>query len=142
MPDPPQGRFAAVTDMCSAGSRVLYRDLELDGRRTLRFTMHYRSFAPSFAASPTLSHLPPYRNHQLRVDVMEPDSPVLSVATGHVLATIFRTQRGDPPRLTRTIAFDLSRWAGQTVRLRFAEVDNDAPLRVVVDDVRLDPPVR
>ncbi len=139
MPDPPQGRFAAVTDMCTAGSRLLYRDLELDGPRVLRFTIVYRSAAPSFAASPTLNHLPPYRNHQLRVDVMDPDSPVLSVAGGHVLSTVFRTERGDSPRLTQTIGFDLSRWAGQTVRLRFAEVDNDAPLRVVVDDVRLEP---
>lgn len=140
VPEPPQGRFAAVTDMCSAGSRLLYRDLELDGRRSLRFTIHYRSFAPSFAASATLSHREPYRNHQLRVDVMDPDSPILSVAAGHVLATVFRTERGDRPRLTRTIGFDLSRWADRTVRLRFAEVDNDGPLRVVVDDVRLDPP--
>ena len=121
---------------------MLYRDFELDGRRRLRFTVFYRSFATSFTSSPTLSHLPPFRNQQFRVDVMDPDSPALSVAAGHVLATILRTERGDPRRLTRTIDFDLSRWAGRTVRLRFAEVDNDAPLRVVVDDVRLDPPAR
>ena len=34
LPDPPQGRFAAVTDMNGPGTRILYRDLRLDGRFT------------------------------------------------------------------------------------------------------------
>ena len=32
VPDPPQGRFAAVTDMNGPGTRILYRDLRLEGR--------------------------------------------------------------------------------------------------------------
>lgn len=37
------------------------------------------------------------------------------------------------------IRYDLSQWAGQTVRLRFAAVSNQAPLRAGVDNVRLIP---
>ena len=36
VPDPPQGRFAAVTDMNGPGTRILYRDLRLEGRFTLQ----------------------------------------------------------------------------------------------------------
>ena len=32
VPDPPQGKFAAVTDMNGPGRRILYRDVKLDGR--------------------------------------------------------------------------------------------------------------
>ena len=34
---------------------------------------------------------------------------------------------------------DLSKWEGQTVRLRLASVDNRGPLRAGVDDIRLEP---
>jgi hypothetical protein len=45
--------------------------------------------------------------------------------------------RRDPPDPT-TRMFDLSRWAGSTIRLRFAQVDNRGPLRAGIDDVRLE----
>jgi len=45
---------------------------------------------------------------------------------------------GDPNKLApTTVTFDLSRWAGKKVRIRFAQVDNRGPLRAGVDDVRL-----
>jgi adhesin HecA-like repeat protein len=67
-------------------------------------------------------------------------SPAGSAALkGTPRAEILRTARGDPGKLEpRTISFDLSRWAGQKVRLRFAQVDNRGPLRAGVDDVRLE----
>ena len=50
LPDPPQGTYAAVTDMNGPGTRILYRDLRLDGRLTLAMTVFYvgagRSPAP------------------------------------------------------------------------------------------------
>ena len=50
----------------------------------------------------------------------------------------------DPARCTGTtrptpIRYDLSTWAGQTVRLRIATAANQAPLRAGVDNVRLIP---
>jgi len=143
VPQPPEGTFAAVTDMSGPGSRILYRDVKLDGRLKLRFTLFYVNFkvsghAPEFASPASLDHEIHKPNQQFRVDLMDPTAPVDSVATKHVLARIFATAPGDRGKLgPRAITFDLSHWAGKKVRLRFAQVDNIGPLRAGVDDVRL-----
>src|SRR5262245_4460119 len=46
VPDPPQGKFAAVTDMNGPGRRILYRDLKLDARYTLHLTVFYVNAGP------------------------------------------------------------------------------------------------
>jgi hypothetical protein len=139
LPDPPQGRFAAVVNPCSPGTRILYRDLEVDGRPTLRFELYYHRYGPRFSAPPSLDHRVSPPNEQLRVDIVDVGAPLLSVAGDDVLANVLQTKPGDPAQLgPRTVSFDLSPWDGRTVRLRFAEVDNDGPVRAVVDDVRLD----
>jgi hypothetical protein len=57
----------------------------------------------------------------------------------HVLATVFQARPTDPPRLQPTeVTFDLSPWAGQTIRLRFASADNQGPLRAGVDNIRFE----
>jgi hypothetical protein len=144
VPQPPEGRFAAVTDMTAPGSRILYRDVKLDGRVKLRFTLFYVNFHVKnhpdvFSSPPSLDHEIRRPNQQFRVDLMDPAAPIDSVAAKHVLARIFGTALGDRGKLgPRAIAFDLSQWAGKKVRLRFAEVDNQGPLRAGVDDVRLE----
>ena len=50
VPDPPQGKFAAVTDMHGPGTRILYRDLELDDAYALRLTVFYVNGAGIFSA--------------------------------------------------------------------------------------------
>ncbi len=137
LPVPPQGRFAALTDPCGPGTRILYRDLALDGRSTLRFKLHYQRYSSQFGASGSLDQS---STLLLRVDIMDTSAPILSVAAADVLATVYRTMPGDKPELgPRPMRFDLSPWEGRTVRLRFATVDADSPVRAVVDDVRLDP---
>jgi hypothetical protein len=137
VPQPPQGRFAAVTDMTAAGARILYRDVKLDGRVKLQFTLFYVN-AGEFASPASLDFEGCEANQQFRVELMDPAAPADSTATKDVLATVFKTAPGDPRRLApRTIAFDLSQWAGKRVRIRFAQVDNQGPLRAGVDDVRL-----
>ncbi len=70
---------------------------------------------------------------------MDATAPVGSTAHKDVLATIFRTPPDDPNTIApRTVAFDLSEWAGERVRIRFAQVDNSGPLRAGIDDVRLE----
>lgn len=138
-PAPPQGDFAAVTDMSGPGSRILYRDA-IPGRGTeLRFTLFYDNHVVvDFHAPQSLDHKRRAPNQQVRVDLMDPSAPVDSVAPEDVLATIVRTRPGDPAKTApHRISFDLSRWAQRKVRLRFAQVDNLGPLRAGVDDVRL-----
>jgi D-alanyl-D-alanine carboxypeptidase len=136
VPDPPQGRFAAVTDMNGPGTCILYRDLRLEGRFTLQLTVFYAGVGP-FSSPATLAHDSPEANQQFRIDLVGPSAPIDSVAKGDVLVNVFRTLSGDPARRQPIeVSIDLSAWAGQTVRLRLAGTDNQGPLRVGVDNIR------
>ena len=79
---------------------------------------------------------------------MDPTAPVDSVEPGDVFATVFRTMPGDPLSKPYTpVTFDLTRFAGQTVRLRYAEVDNQSWFLASVDVVDIEsvgppPPLR
>jgi hypothetical protein len=135
----PRGRFAAVTDMGAPGTRILYRDVRLDGRVTLHLTLFYDNEAADFASPESLDFDRCRANQQFRVEIMDAAAPVDSLARRHVLATVFRTARGDRGMLgPRRMSFDLSPWEGRTVRIRFAQVDNRGPLRAGLDDVRLE----
>ncbi len=136
VPDPPQGRFAAVTDVNGPGTRILYRDLRLEGRFSLQLSVFYTGTGP-FSSPATLAYDTPEANQQFRIDLLRPSAPIDSVAKGDVLVNVFRTSPGDPARRQPTEArADVSAWAGQTVRLRLATTDNQGPLRVGVDNIR------
>jgi Beta-lactamase len=136
VPDPPQGKFAAVTDMSGPGTRILYRDLRLEGRFSLQLSVFYAGAGP-FSSPASLAHDTPEPNQQFRIDLLRPSAPIDSVAKGDVLVNVFHTSPGDPARRPPTEArMDVSAWAGQTVRLRLATTDNQGPLRVGVDNIR------
>jgi CubicO group peptidase (beta-lactamase class C family) len=136
VPDPPQGGFAAVTDMNGPGTCILYRDLRLEGRFSLRLSVFYTGTGP-FSSPATLAYDTPEANQQFRIDLLSPSAPIDSVAKGDVLVNVFHTSPGDPARRPPTEArVDVSAWAGQTVRLRLATTDNQGPLRVGVDNIR------
>jgi hypothetical protein len=136
--DPPQGKFAAVTDMNGPGRRILYRDVVLDGRYTLHATVFYVNAGP--LTSPDTLDYENGANQQYRIDIVAPSAPVDSLAAAHLLANVFRTSPGDTDRREPfAVTVDLSKWAGQTVRLRLAGVDNGGPLRAGVDNIRLEP---
>jgi D-alanyl-D-alanine carboxypeptidase len=136
VPDPPQGRFAAVTDMNGPGTRILYRDLRLEGRFTLQATIFYAGTAP-FSSPATLAYDTGEPNQQFRIDLVRPSAPIDSVAKEDVLVNVFGTSSDDPARRQPTdVSMDVSAWAGQTVRLRLATTDNGGPLRVGVDNIR------
>jgi CubicO group peptidase (beta-lactamase class C family) len=138
LPDPPQGQFAAVTDMNGPGTRILYRDVKLDGRFMLHLTVYYAG-AGGFSSPKTLAHHMPEPNQQFRIDLVRRSAPIDSVTQGDVLVNVFDTSPGDPDRREpTTVSVDVSPWAGQTVRLRLAGSDNRGPLRVGVDDIRFE----
>ena len=139
VPDPPQGEYAAVTDMAGAGTRILYRDAVLHDSFILRLTVFYVGTA-SFASPQTLAFDGPDLNQQFRIDLVDPAAPIDSVAEGDVRLNIFTTSPGDPVRLEPIdLAVDVSALAGETVRLRLAGTDNGGPLRVGIDNVRFQP---
>jgi hypothetical protein len=55
VPDPPQGRFAAVTDVNGPGTRILYRDLRLEGRFSLQLSVFHTGTGP-FSSPATLAY--------------------------------------------------------------------------------------
>jgi hypothetical protein len=135
---PPEGTHAATSYQSGPGSHVLYQDvtLEPNAKHTLTFTLYYTTLA-AFATPSTLDYTT-IPNQQYRVDVIKPSAPVTSVAAVDVLANLFQTKTGDPSTLAPTVmSFDLSQFAGQTVRLRFAEVDNSGNFYGSVDAVRV-----
>jgi D-alanyl-D-alanine carboxypeptidase len=139
LPDPPQGKFAAVTDMNGPGTLILYRDVKLDGRFRLHLTV-YHAGAFGFSSPQTLAYDEPEANQQFRVDLVAPSAPIDSVAQGDVLVNVFETSASEPySREPTAVKVDVSPWAGETVRLRLAVTDNQGPLRVGVDDIRFEP---
>jgi hypothetical protein len=138
VPAPPQGTYGAITDQGNPGRHLLYQDVALEPGRshTLSLYVYYSTSQP--IASP--EHLDPTGepNQQYRVDVMSPSAPVTSVSPSDILLTVFRTSTGDPTSLSPTLmSADLTPFAGQTVRLRFAEVDNESPLHAGADAVSI-----
>jgi hypothetical protein len=137
---PPEGTYAATTDMSAPGSHVLYQDvaLEPNAKHTLSFILYYQSRAAFVSPSPPSLDYTVLPNQQYRVDVMKPSADPFSVAASDVLETLFQTTPSSPVTLSpTTMTFDLSRFAGQTVRLRFAAVETQQCLLASVDDVRV-----
>jgi hypothetical protein len=144
LPDPPQGRYAAVTDSswAGAGVRYLYRDIEVTEPYVLHALVFYQN---SWTAIRDPGHFNLtdekqtqwYHNQQYRVDVIDPTAPIDTVEPDHIWGTLFATKPGDPGDLEPTrVSLDLSPWQGETVRLRLVCVSHIyGPMRAGVDDV-------
>jgi len=145
LPPPPAGSFAAITDQEDPGSHILYRDIALEAGFEHRLSMlvYYASNAPLRTPAPnTLSYpLGPggeTKNQQYRVDVIKPTADLQSVDPGDILTTVFATKSFGPQTLApSSVTADLSAFAGQTVRLRLAEVDNQGILRAGADSISI-----
>jgi hypothetical protein len=150
VPAPPQGQFGAISDQGSPSAMFMSQVVKLERRmkHKLRFKLAYsnqatgaprgmgfqgfhtpKSFRFGKAARP---------NQQFRMDVMKPGAAIRSLKKNAVLDRVYRTERGDPNRRGfRTITADLSEYAGDRVRLRFAVVVTEAPLHVGIDAVKI-----
>lgn len=141
-PQPPQGRFAAIATQDGPGTRILHRKLKLrkNHRIKLSFYVFYendgeRFWTPRHLNAPDESSPP---NQQYRIDLLRRKAPLKSLRERDILKTLFRTKVGDPNRLEpKRLTFNLTRFAGRTVTLRFAEADNQGPLYAGTDAVRL-----
>jgi hypothetical protein len=138
---PPQGKFGAISDQNGGGTHVLYQDIALEpgATHTLSMLVYYKSQAAIAIPDPdTLSFTAVPFNQQYRVDVIRTGAPVASVSPSDILATVFRTAEGDPTSVEPTPASaDLTPFAGLTVRLRLAEVDNHGQLNAAADAISI-----
>src|SRR4051794_33516615 len=153
VPAPPGGLTAAMTDAQGGGSHVLYQDFVVPTGVTaavLQFSLFIGNRATSptspnqtlFASPSTLDWTTTALNQQARVDILRAGSDPFSVAASDVLLNVFQTNPGDSfgPGYT-TFAVNLGPLlganAGQTLRLRFAEVDNIFTFQLGVDNVSI-----
>lgn len=136
VPVPPQGTFAAMSSQSGPGSHILYQDIAIPAGTSVQFSalVYVNNQAAAFATPASLDYtVSP--NQQARIDIMDPAAPVDSVTAG-VLRNVYQTAVGNPLVSGYTVvAADLSQFAGSTVRVRIAEVDNQSFFQFGVDAV-------
>ena len=137
---PPQGTFAAITDISAPDTRILYQDLVLEPGFTHKLSLfaYYRSSGAITIPNPDTLDVTGPGNQQYRIDVIKPSAPLNSLSPNDILLNVFQTRSGDPTTLLPTaLTADLTPFAGQTVRLRMAEADNLGVFNAMVDAVTL-----
>ena len=142
VPAPPEGAFAAMTDQQAGGSHVLYQDFVVPAvvpSATVSFSVYINNLGPDFFTPATLDW-ETLVNQRARVDIMSTSEDPFSL---NVLLNLFETAPGDPlesgyTTYSQDITAFLPAHLGQTLRLRFTEVDNALPLNMGVDAVDID----
>lgn len=136
---PPYGTYGAIADELFEASMVLYQDVYLPDNLsyTLTYTYYYENQWGAFFNPDTLDYHV-VLNQQLRIDIMTPTSDPFSIEAGDVLKNLLSTPPGTPNTLGYTkVSVDISQFAGSTIRLRFANVNNQGPLLFGVDGVSI-----
>ncbi|MEP0871266.1 tandem-95 repeat protein [Trichocoleus desertorum AS-A10] len=139
---PSSGSYAAMADQGSPGSHLLYQDIYLsaDGLvPTLNFSLFIGNRAEAFYTPNSMSYST-YPNQQFRVDLLNPSfSNFFGTATDGVLANVFQTIVGSPAVFSnyQSYSFNLTPFAGSTVRLAFRSVETNYFFQVGVDNVAI-----
>lgn len=136
VPVPPAGTFTAMTDQTGPGRTALYQDIALPatGQMWLAMRLFVINQSDDFAAPATLDFtVAP--NQQVRVDVMDPAAPLWDVDSGVLSNVLVTPQNYAQVGNFIPLSINLAAFAGRTVRVRIAEVDNRHGLVVGVDRV-------
>jgi hypothetical protein len=132
----PDGAFAAMSDQNGPGRTAIYQDLAVaaSGPVWLNLRVQVLNQVDDFVVAPTLD-VSPSPNQQVRVDVLATSAALWDVGAG-VLTNVFTSTPGTVlPGGYAPLSINLQPFAGQTVRIRIAEVDNLHGLVVGVDQV-------
>lgn len=138
----PEGSFAAYADQDSPSSLILYQDVPIPANAgTVNFSaiifLHNRAGDYFNPVPDSLEHTD-VPNQQFRVDIMDPGAPIRDIGAG-VLLPVFATTPGDAlDSGYLNLTANLSAFAGQTVRLRFALADTEFFFHAGVDAVSVD----
>ncbi len=144
VPAPPQGTSAAMSDAGAPGSHVLYQDFVASaGNATLSFQLFIGNRADAFYTPATLDFSTPELNQQARVDILTTSADPFSVMAADILMTLYQTNIGDALvdgyfTVSQDVSALLAAHSGETLRLRFAEVDNVFISQMGVDNVRFE----
>jgi len=124
--------------MTGPGTHILYQDVTIPPLATaqLNLVLWYNNYASLFASPATLD-FNVFPNQQFRIDIMNPAAAIDDVGAG-VLLNVFATGPASPFAIGYTpISANLNAFQGQTIRLRFVEVDNQLWFNVGVDAVSI-----
>ena len=138
---PPQGNFAATTDQNNPGTQVLIKNIKLESgmRHTLSFILYYRNFNAGGFFTPNTLNFKAAPNQQYRIDLIKGNAGPFSVNSNDILKPLFRTNVGAPNTLSPQVrSYNLTKFAGTTVHLRFAAVETENFLLASVDRVRVE----
>ena len=133
-----------MADQSGAGSHALFQSFVVPsgiGSATLSFNWFVGNRDGNFITPNTLDFTSG-PNQQMRVDILRNGAPDFSLAPADVLLKVFGTNPGDPLvsgynlSSTNLTAF-LQAHAGETLRIRFSEVDNQLFNQFGVDNVSL-----
>ena len=132
---PPDGEFAAVSNQVESDSNIIYQDIEVPpGALVACSVIVYLRNATDggtyiIGDGLTLNG----SNQQMRVDIIDPAADPFTTGSG-VLLNLFQTLPGDPNIIGYTpIEFDLTPFAGSTVRFRAAVVVTQNVLNGSID---------
>lgn len=139
-PPASEGSTLAISDMAAAGLRVLYQDITIPENATLSFDLWWNN-AAGFWVNPNNMFPNPFPNQHARIDLIALDAPLNTTSPDDIALSLVTLDEDDPTQSGgwRSQQFDLAALAGQTLRLRIAEVDNQGPLYVAVDNFMLIP---
>lgn len=142
---PPEGAFAAMTDSIAGGSHALYQDFTIPTgvitSATVSFALSLNNAAGTYTTPAHLDWATPAINQQARVDLLTSSAGTFSVVAADVIQNLFQTTASTPAMTGGYTNFNIDITAalqgreGQSVRLRFAEVDNVNFFNFGVDNV-------
>jgi hypothetical protein len=143
---PPQGSFAAMTDQGGPGVHVMYQDFVVPVNITsasFSYQQYINNQADDFYLRDKLDYTGNATFHKIqeaRTDIITTTADPFSIAPADVLLNLFQTNPGDPlvsgySVIGADVTAFLQAHAGETLRLRFAEGDNQLFLASGVDDV-------
>lgn len=131
---------SAMADMNGETSTVLTQDVALEPglKHTLNLKYWYLNLASWAFPDPASYAFDAGENQQVVLDVIKGGTDGFSADADSVLATVFRPTGDSPSSIDwQQASVDLTAFAGQTVRLRFLDVNNRGYLLLGVDDVEI-----
>ncbi|MEE4204297.1 MAG: fibronectin type III domain-containing protein [Halieaceae bacterium] len=134
--------FYAYTSQTSPGRTIISQAFTVqEGANRIFFDVAIENGAPSFATpDPYSIDFVGAPNQQARFDIIRPGAAITTVDPADIIIVGFQTQSGDAAsqdwrRYEVDVTAELAPFLGQSVTLRFIQVDNQALMTLALDNV-------